>query len=124
MSLNQEKPICKEGKNQVDVLRQLAFDREGLTALKMLGAYDCMARDVWLQILIVCVCLTKIQCIIGITRIIFFVLPQQCTYSQEESNAVYDTHSFVAGTSKLKAAKSSPLHQGKSQPRDRAAREY
>lgn len=39
-----------------------------------------MARDVQLQILNVYVCLTKIQCIIGITRVIFFVLPQQCKY--------------------------------------------
>lgn len=39
-----------------------------------------MARDVWLQILNVYACLTKIQRIIGITRVIFFVLPQQCKY--------------------------------------------
>lgn len=32
------------------------------------------------------------------------------SFPQEESNAVYDTHSSVAGTSKLKAAESSSLH--------------
>lgn len=45
------------------------------------------------------------------------------SFPQEESSSVYDTHSSVTGTSKLKAAESSPLHRGKAQPRDRAGRE-
>lgn len=46
------------------------------------------------------------------------------SFPQEESSSVYDTHSSVTGTSKLKAAESSPLHRGKAQPRDGAEREY
>lgn len=47
------------------------------------------------------------------------------SFPQEESSSVYDTHSSVTGTSKLKAAESSPLHRGKSPTaRQSGEREY